>query len=327
MTSLKNNRILITGASGFVGANAVNYFLNKNSIVTACVSPWVSSKILDIQLGSIKNKIALKRANLLSPQESLKITENQNVIFHFAAVDGNSEFKNNYSAEIFSKNVRMTLNMLEAAVQQHTKTFVLISSTDIYAHSHKRVITESSPIDINWGENIDGYKLAKWSMELAAREFHKQYLINTIIVRPSNLYGPRDIFWNKERMRVIPTMIQKVFSTNDPLVIWGKKSQSRSFLYIDDFLSLCEQLINKNIYNLPINVASRQEVNLGELAKKILYLSGKKREIIIQKKQFMNNVSRKFNLSRLSGIFPNFSEVTLEEGIKKTINFYISHYL
>ncbi len=327
MINLKNKKILITGASGFVGSNAVHFFSEIGANVTAVVSPKATKKIIERQLGTIKKRISIKKFDLISPLDAVHATKKQDIILHFAAVDGNAEFKKNHSAEIFSKNVRITLNMLEASVKSNAKTFLLMSSADIYTPSNRRLITENSPIDINWNRNIDGYKLAKWSCELAAKEFSKQYKLNVIVLRSSNLYGPRDEFRNKERMRLIPTIIKKIFETQEPIVLWGSKTQLRSFLYINDFLKICMQIIEKEIYDRPVNIASNQNITLEDLTSKIIALAQKKHKVIIDKNKSPGYSSRKFSLSLLKQLFPGFEENRLSEGIKTTIEFYKKNYL
>lgn len=327
MISLVKKRILVTGANGFVGSNAVHYFVDKGAKVTAVVSPNANKGIIKRQLGDIKEKITIKKLDLLSPSDALEAAKDQDIVLHFAAIDGNAEYKKKYSAEIFSKNMRMVLNMLEASVKESIKTFLLISSTDIYTPSTHRLITESSPIDIHWDKNIDGYQLAKWTSELAAKEFGKQYDLNIIVVRPSNLYGPRDEFQNKERMRVIPSIINKVFTTKDPIVLWGKKKQLKSFLYIDDFLFICSHLLQENISSYPLNIASKNTISLGELAKQIIKTSNRRRKVITDRKKTIGALPRKFNLVRLEKIIPDFEETALEEGLKKTVAFYKENYL
>ncbi len=318
----KNREVLITGAGGFVGSNAVDFLLKFKSNVTVLISHRNSKVDLKKKLGNNINKVKLLRSNLLNPIEADKSCVGIDTVLNFAAVDGGSDFKKNHSAEAFSQNIRITLNMLEAATKSKVKNFLLVSSSDIYTSKQENPITERDPTEINWKNNIDGYKLAKWTSELAAREFSRQYGMNIVIVRPSNLYGPRDNFEDKSKIRFIPSTIRKTFLDKEPVVLWGKGDQVRSFLYIDDFLKICSKLIEKGIFNKPINVASKKHITLKKLAQKIINMSQEEIELIIDSSKPGGARVRVFNLSLLESLIGKIKETDLDKGLKNTISYF-----
>ena len=318
----KDRKVLITGAGGFVGSNAVDFLLKSKCNITALISYRNSKNCLKKKLGNSMNKVRLLRSNLLNPIEADKSCIGIDTVLNFAAVDGGSDFKKNHSAEAFSQNIRITLNMLEAATKSGVKKFLLVSSSDIYTSKQEKRITEKDPVEINWRNNIDGYKLAKWTSELAAREFSRQYGMNIVIVRPGNLYGPRDNFEDKSKIRFIPSTIRKTFLDKEPIVLWGKGDQVRSFLYIDDFLKICTKLIEKGVFNKPINVASKKHVTLKKLAQKIINMSEKEINLIIDSSQPGDARVRIFNPSFLESLIGKIEETDLDKGIKNTVSYF-----
>jgi nucleoside-diphosphate-sugar epimerase len=318
----ERKKILITGAAGFVGANAVHYFSDLGADVTAVVSPYTSQEVLAIQLGNKKNNITIKNVDLLDFKVTNTLLKDFETVLHFAALDGGSQYKVSHSAEMFSKNMQINLHMLDASAHNRIKIFLYMSSSDIYSASHVP-LTEKSSINIIDAKNVNGYKLSKWTSELALAEYHKQYTTDFVIVRAGNLYGPRDQFNNKERMRVIPLMIKNILHGED-IFLRGEGKDLRSFLFIDDFLSICQQLIEKSFYNKPINVASNKPISIKEIAEKLLSLSNSNNSIMF-KQTDITPTTRTFNLSLLHK-FVQLKETDLLDGLKKTYEFYLKNY-
>lgn len=323
----KNRNVLVTGAAGFVGSNAVDLLLKLHANVTALVSPQTSEDELEKKLGKNISKVKLLSPNLLNPPETNISCKGIDTVMNFAAIDGGADFKKYHSAEIFSKNIRITLNMLESATKSKVKSFLLVSSSDIYTSRQENPITEDDPIEINWRNNVDGYKLAKWTSELAAKEFSNQYGMKIVIVRPSNLYGPRENFEDKSKIRFIPSTIRKAFLDKVPVILWGKGNQVRSFMYVEDFLKICCKLLEKGIFNKPINVASKRKITLKELAQKIINMSGQKIKLTVDSSKPGGPSARIFDLSLLESKIGKIRETTLEQGLKNTISYFKRLYL
>jgi nucleoside-diphosphate-sugar epimerase len=311
----KDKKVLITGGSGFVGSNALQHFSDLGSDVTVAVSPRNSSFI------SQHKNIRVVSSDLLIPSEAKKIVQGQNIILHFAAVDGNLEFKRNHSAEIFSKNMRINLNMFEAAASENVESFIFTSSSDIYSQTSENLLNEESPVDISFYSNTDGYKLAKWTSELASKEFIKQFNIPITILRPGNLYGPGDDFNENSKTRFIPSVITKI-SRHQEVTLWGDGTQTRSFLFINDFLFRVQKLIENKISNDIFNVASNQATSLQQIVEMVAQIFQVEPKLSIDTSKPGGAHSRNFDCSKLESAIGSFEEVPITDGLKQTIDFY-----
>src|SRR3989344_4150761 len=129
----KDRKVLVTGAGGFVGSNAVNYLLKKEADVTALISPRSALK---------PRTTRYLKVDLLNPEEAERGCKGIDTILNFAAVDGGLDFKTRHSAEAFSQNIRIVLNMFDAAVKAKVRNFLLVSTSDIYPSKKRGYLTE-----------------------------------------------------------------------------------------------------------------------------------------------------------------------------------------
>lgn len=328
MNKYKDKKILITGAAGFVGSNAVKYFFAKGAHIRACVSPETSDDVMRRQLGESIKGIEVVKVDLLNPDKANDVYAGCNIVLNFAAIDGSLEFKKNNSAEIISKNLRLNLNALDSAVKNNIEFFLLVSSSDIYSQTESGMIDEKSEIEMNYNNTIDGYKLSKWVSELAAREYRKQYNLNVAIIRPGNLYGPGDDFEDGGKSRFIPTCINKIYKDNEPICIWGDGSQVRSFMYVEDFISAIDKIILGKHPTEPINIAGKNNFTLKDVAQTILKIAGRDVNMVKYDTSKPTGVKKRiFNLQNLENYIGDLEETVLEEGLRNTIGFYKLHYL
>lgn len=312
----KGKKVLVTGASGFIGSNAVDLLIKLDARVTAVVSSHTPIKKIKQNLALSLDKITLKKADILDLNQCLKITKGQNIVLNFAAMDGGYTFKISHCAQILRVNSQITLNMLEASKQNSVDRLLIMSSVDVYSSECTSPIKESCSL-INDQKYIDGYQWSKRFSEILAKTYFQEYKLKITIARCGNVYGPRD---NVEKNRIIPTFINESLKGNN-IYVWGDSSEKRSFLYITDLLKALLDLVEKYPTCDPVNIASENPIsnkNLGEL---VINLIGNKNKIIKKNKQHKGFVNKIIDVQKAKKIIDFHENTSLEDGLLKTANY------
>lgn len=313
----KGKKVLVTGASGFIGSHAVDLLVKLDARVTAVVSPHTLGEKIKQNLSLSLDKIILKKANILNFSYCLNITKQQDVVLNFAALDGGYTFKTNHCAEIMRTNIQITLNILEASRQNSIDRLLLMSSVDVYSSECISPIKESCVL-INDNQNIiDGYRWSKRFSEILAKTYFQEYKLKIAIARCGNAYGPRD---SVEKNRIIPTFISESLKGNN-IYTWGDSSQKKSFLYVTDLLKALFDLIEKYPICDPVNIASENTISYKKLGELIISLTESKNKVVEKNSQPKGLVNKIINVEKAKRIIDFHENTSLEEGLQKTINY------
>ena len=146
--------------------------------------------------------------------------------------------------------------------------------------------------------------------------------MDTLVIRPGNLYGPFDKF-SKNESKVVASLIRKAVEGHSPLEVWGDGNDIKDFLFIDDFISgLLQSFTLKNKYEV-FNIASGQRTNIRELLEVILSKTQRRnQEVRYDSTQPTMIPKRMINISKITSTVGWVPETSLETGIGLTINWY-----
>ena len=188
----KDELILVTGASGFIGSRLVQTLLDLGFRNVRCFARPSSNAARVEALSSIRNggaRIEIVKGNLLSREDCVSATKDASVIFHLAAGRGEKSFP-----DAFINSVVTTRNLLEASLSHKClKRFVNISSFSVYSNQRKlkrQLLDESCPVEENPALRGEAYCFAKAEQDEIVAEYGRKFGIPYVIIRPGQVYGP-----------------------------------------------------------------------------------------------------------------------------------------
>lgn len=304
--------VLLTGCAGFIGARVTEFLLEQGRVVLGVddLNDYYDVRLKEWRLNNLKKYRNFKfvKADIadFSMMEKLFRKYRIKVIYNLAARAG-------VRASIvdphvyFRVNVDGALNLLELARRSDVQKFILSSSSSVYAGA-KMPFREDAVIN----SPLSPYAASKRSAELISYTYHHLYNMNIIILRYFTVYGPAG------RPDMSPFKFIKLISESRPLPVFGDGTQMRDFTYIDDIARGTVQAEKLNGFEI-INLGNNKPHKLKELISLIEKLLGKKARI--KKESFERSDMKStwadiHKAERLLGWKP---EVTLEEGIEKTI--------
>ena len=297
-------KVLVTGGNGFIGHTLVRRLLEEGNEV----------RVIDVK--SIKfthPKLEFVRRSVL--EDIRWEMRDCDMVYHLAAELGviNSDKK---PLGTLAVNIDGTVNVFRCALGTNVKKIVYTSSSEVYGEPREIPIKEDSP-----KSPVSIYGVSKLTAEMYAYGYAKEYGMDINPVRLFNVYGPGQGFeW------VVPIFIQKVLNDESPQV-FGDGSQVRCFTYIADVVNGIETVRKKGKKGDAYNIANTDQITMKELAELIIKVSEKnlKSKIVgfsndtrTKEREIMKRIPSIEKLKAL-GWKP---EVSVQEGIKKTYNWY-----
>lgn len=312
----KNKKVLVTGGAGFIGSYLVELLVDAGAKVAITTS---TGRIKNID--HLKDKVVVVRCNLTDLKQATAAAKNQEIILNLASRVAGIQFNIDHPAIMFGDNVSIAKNMIEAARQNNIERFLVTSSACVYAR-HCTIPTPETEGFLDDPEPTNlGYGWAKRTAELFGRFYHMEYGMKVAIARPYNAYGPRDNF-DPAISHVIPGIIRRVFEGENPLVVWGSGKQTRSFLYAEDFARGLLKVTEKYPMADPVNIGTDEEVTIGDLAKMIVKISGKKIKIKFDTTKPDGQPRRNCDTQKALKKTGFKANIRLEDGLERTISWY-----
>lgn len=265
----KGKKILVTGGAGFIGSHIVSALLEKGAITTAVVR-----NVSRIQnLADTKDRILIKEADLTNKKQMKLLLKDQQIVIHAAAVDGGTLFKKTHAGRIFHENVHMTMNILESLKKSSVEKFIFVSTAEVYTNlKDKRRIKEEDFQLFAPERPEQWYAFSKIIGEYSTQLIGNTLGIQVIIVRPANIYGPKD---NAGKKRLVPLLLKSAKDKKKTYSLRGTGLDIRSFLHVEDYVENLLQLIEKS-QGGTYNLAGSKAVRIKEFTKIFSDLSGTK---------------------------------------------------
>jgi len=312
-TFWQNKKVIVTGGAGFLGSFVIEKLKQRGAT--------------DIFIPRIENY------NLVDPNDikrlyvdALKGVDPKNVIvIHLAANVGGIGANREHPADFFYDNLMMGVEMIHQGYKNGIGKFVAIGTVCAYP-KFTPVPFKEDDLWIGYPEETNApYGLAKKMMLVQAQAYRQQYGFNTIFLLPVNLYGPRDNF-NLETSHVIPALIRKAVEAGErgdkELQVWGDGSPTREFLYVEDAADGIVAAAENYNGELPVNIGSGYEISIKDLSEMIVRLTGFEGKLAWQTDKPNGQPRRGLDVSRAKELFGWGAQVSFEEGMKRTIEWF-----
>ena len=314
---IKNKKILIVGAGGFIGGHLAKRLLNdENSIVAADIKPrefWFQ------EFETAENHYSMDMKDI---NNCRKVTKNIDYVFNMACNMGGMGFIENNKAECM-QSVLINTNLLIACKEAGINRYFFSSSACAYNKTKQQEVfieglkeTDAYPADPE-----DGYGWEKLFSERMCGHFMEDYGIQVRVARYHNIYGPFGTY-DGGREKAPAALCRKIIkakkNNENKIEVWGDGKQTRTFLYIDDCIEGTLRLFVSD-YSEPVNIGSDEQVSINQMIEIIEDISGtKKLERIYQLDKPKGVRGRSSNNDLVKKVLDWSFKIKLKEGIKKT---------
>jgi len=302
-------RVVVTGGSGFLGSHLV-----ERLRVRGCTQIVVPRKAeYDLVDGDAVRRLLRET----SPD----------VVFHLAARVGGIGANRTHPAEFFYDNLLMGAQLMHESWRAGVVKFVALGTVCAYPKFAPVPFREDDLWNGYPEETNAPYGLAKKMLLVQSQAYREQYGFNSIFLLPVNLYGPGDNF-DPERSHVIPALIRKFVEAKErglhEVVAWGDGSPTREFLYVDDAAEAILLAAERYDGSAPVNIGSAFEISIRQLTEIIARLVGFEGQVVWDTSQPNGQPRRKLDVSRAEREFGFRASRPFEEGLMKTIAWYLA---
>lgn len=313
----KRKKVLVAGGTGMIGTCMVNKLLQLDCEITiASLEPKEYAEKL------FGKKVEFIQTDLTNSENCLKVTKKKDLVFNLIGIKGSVGIGLTKAASFLVPMLRFQTNLMDGAFKNGVKGFLFTSSICAYPKSNKPKIEDSV-----WNgqpkqnDRIPG--LAKRIGEVQGEAYLNEFGWKAVkIVRPSNVYGPFDDF-NPRTAQVIPALIARMVSGENPVKVWGDGSAVRDFIFVEDVVDGMLLAMEKANPADPVNLGSGKGVTIKQLAETISKNISKKPKIEWDKTKPSGDPFRVLSMQKTKKILKYQPKYTLEDGIKKTLDWYL----
>lgn len=312
-----NNKILITGASGFIGSHLCEIFVKKGFNVVAFDRYNISNNYGWLENSEFKNDIEFILGDIRDYDSVQHSLEGVNSVIHMAALIG---IPYSYISPLayLKTNAEGTYNILENCRKKESINQILITSTsEVYGSAQSIPMNENHPINPQ-----SPYAASKSAADQLASSYSLSFNLPIKIIRPFNCYGPR-----QSARAVIPSLISQLILGNHINV--GNIETKRDFTYVLDTCSAILEIYNQDFFlNKTVNIGSGFSISISDIINTLIKLKNKKKKdvnIVNENKRLRPEKSEVFDLVCDNNLLKSNSKwnakINIERGLSQTIEF------
>ena len=310
-------KVLVTGADGFIGSHLTEELVRQGKDVKAFVyyNSFNSWGWIDTLPKEILNQIEIFSGDIRDPNGVKESMKGIDTVHHLAALIA-IPFSYHSPDTYVDTNIKGTLNILQAARDLDTSRLLITSTSEVYGTAQYVPIDEDHPY-----QGQSPYSATKIGADRIAESFYRSFELPITIVRPFNTYGPR-----QSARAVIPTIITQLLSGKTEIEL-GDLRPTRDFNYVKDTVNgFIELAKTYKAIGEEVNIATQQEISIGDIAEELIKQINPNAQIICddqrlrpEKSEVNRLLGSNEKIKRLTDWEQNFS---LEQGLAETIEFF-----
>lgn len=312
-TALKDRRVLVTGAAGFIGNEVCRQLLAAGAHVTA-VDNLVNGK--QENLADLKG-IDFRGIDIRDLAGMRMAMQGQQLVLHLACLGVRHSI--HAPLENHEVNATATLQLLEHARSIGVDRFVYVSSSEVYGTAQTAPMTEQHP---TWPMTV--YGAAKLAGERYTDAFWRTYRYATTVVRPFNAFGPRS-HHEGDSGEVIPKFLLRALCGR-PLLVHGDGLQTRDFTFVGDTAAgIIACASSERTIGETVNLGSGREVTVNDLAALVARVTQRNDVTVEHGPDRPGDVRRLIaDIGKARALFGFESRIGLEEGLRRLLDWYRS---
>jgi len=309
---LKKKNFLVTGGTGFIGSGICKMLVNNGYNVTIFDN---NSRGKISRISEFESKIKFIRGDIRDKKKVFFCLRKIDAVIHLAYINGTKFFYEKPEL-ILDVAVKGLINILDGCIKYKIKELYLASSSEVYQTPIKIPTDENESLKIPDVYNPRySYGGGKILTELMGINYGKKFFKKLVIIRPHNVYGP-----DMGNEHVIPEFINRFKKLKGKVFkIQGNGFETRSFIYIDDFVRAFEVILQKGKHLQIYNIGTNEKVTIRTLVKKISKIFNK--SIVIKKTKLLKGSTKKRlpDISKIRSL--GFKQnIKLEKGLEFLIN-------
>ena len=310
----KDKKIVVTGGSGFVGSHYLLELLDKGAIVRT----HTHKRPLQISDDRIE---VLENINLENIDDCFKLVDGVDYVIHSG---GMICHPSNVATDlqVSMQNIKVTGNVLEASYKSNVKGYLDLNSSTGYP-DRRYPIKEDEFWDDEPYKSYYGYGWMRRYREKMMQHVANISDMKIALTRGTAIFGPYDNF-NPKTCHVVPALINRVLSGENPLEVWGTPDVVRDFLYVKDVVRGALLVLEKGVSMKPYNLGNGSAITVGQIVDCIVKHSNLNPEIYYDESKPTTIPFRMVSVDRIKNELGFLPKYTFEEGIKETIDWYLN---
>lgn len=311
-SKISGKKILITGGGGFIGSFLTENFYQENQVTLFDNGRRNAFAFLD---QSIKDKVNLIKGDIVDEQSVKQIVKNQDIIIHMAAIAGASFYEKDPLLTL-SVNLFGIANLLKSLINEKIEKVIIFSSSEVYGPNAANVSEEDLTCIGPITEGRWSYAVSKVAADHLAVAYFKKYGLPITILRPFNIYGPRQVGEG-----AISNMLTSALK-DKKIYVSGDGSQKRAWCYVSDMVAAVELICQSDAFGECFNIGNPNAyVTIIDLAKKIQSLC-EDTDIVLTEGRMVEVLDRKPSIEKAEKLLGYSPEVGLDEGLRETFDWW-----